>query len=134
MNGSGTGGRLAVGFFCLRPSGVPRCCQVWSVARCTFAPVPGVSMLPGVEYCHGCTFTPCLVPRCCQVWSVVRCTFAPVPGVPRCCQVWSVARCTFAPAGALVGIRHGVLPRLHIYAVPGAPLHHIIHVIQYHSN
>ena len=75
MNGSGTGGRLAVGFFCLRPSGVPRCCQVWSVARCTFA-----------------------------------------------------------PAGALVGIRHGVLPRLHIYAVPGAPLHHIIHVIQYHSN
>jgi hypothetical protein len=40
---------------------------------------------------------------------------------PRWHQAWSIATCAhLRPSGALVGIRHGVLPRLHICARPGA--------------
>ena len=40
----------------LRLPGVPRCCQAWSVVRCTILRRPGASMLPGVECCplHRC--------------------------------------------------------------------------------
>ena len=73
-------------------------------------PVP--SLASGMEYCHGCTFAPCLVPSLAS-------------GMEYC------HGCTFAPAGALVGIRHGVLPRMHICA-RWCPLHHVTHIIANH--
>ena len=47
----------------LRPSGVPQCCQAWSVAA-------------------GAPFAPFLVHQCCQVWSIAAVPFAPVWCLP----------------------------------------------------
>ena len=83
-------------------SGVPRCCQAWSIAAVPFAPVWCASMLPGVEYC--------------------RRALCARSGVPQCCQVWSVAAgAPFAPFWCLNAARCGVLQPVHLCAVPGAP-------------
>ena len=61
------------------------------------------SLASGVEYCHGCNFAPVWCPRWHPAWSIATAA-------------------TLRPSGALVGIRHGVLPRLRLCARLVPPL------------
>ena len=68
-----------------------------------FAPVLVSQLASCKEYCHGCTFAP--------VWC------------PRWHQARSIATdAHLRPSGVPVGIRQGVLPRMHICARSGVPV------------
>ena len=86
-----------------------------------FAPVLVPSLASGMEYCHGCTFAPVCCPRWHQAWSIATDAhlrpFVALVGI-RHGVLPRMHIC--ARSGALVGIRHGVLPRMHICALSGA--------------
>ena len=86
---------------------------------CDFAPVLVPSLASGMEYCHGGNFAPVLVPSLASGMEYCHGgDFAPV-WYPRWHQAWSIATAaTLRPSGALVGIRHGVLPRLQFCVRP----------------